>query len=103
MPYRARLRIELPDRPGALGRVAQLIGDLGGNVCAVDVQEVDGEHAVDDLLVDLPVDVRPADVGQRLGATGSGALRGSSPGSDRPDQVVRALRWACALASAGPY
>jgi hypothetical protein len=103
MSYRARLRIELPDRPGALGRVGQLIGDLGGNVGAVDIQEVDGEQAVDELLVDLPDHVRPADVALELRARGAGTLRGSSPGSDRPDPIVRALRWACALASAGPY
>jgi hypothetical protein len=103
MAYRARLRIELPDRPGALGRIGQVIGDLGGNVCGVDIQEVDGEHAVDELLVDLPDHVRPADVGFELRSAGAGLLRGSSPGSDRPDPIVRALRWACALTSAGSY
>ena len=45
--YRARLRVELPDRPGALSRVAGIIGECGGNVVSVDVQEVEGTLAVD--------------------------------------------------------
>ena len=39
MGYRARLRIELPDRPGALGRVAKTVGDLGGNVLRLVVKQ----------------------------------------------------------------
>ena len=103
MPYRARLRIALPDRPGALGRVGQVIGDLGGNVLTIDVQEVDGPAVVDELLVDLPERVVPADVAAALEAGAAGTLLTAKPGSDVPDQVVRALRWACALTSAGPY
>lgn len=103
MPYRARLRIALPDRPGALGRVGHVVGGLGGNVLTVDVQEVDGPSVVDELLVDLPDRVGPEDVAAALAAAGAGSLLTAKPGSDVPDQVVRALRWACALASAGPY
>lgn len=103
MPYRARLRIALPDRPGALGRVGQAVGDVGGNVLTIDVQEVDGTTVVDELLVDLPDSVTPADVASALEAAEAGTLLTAKPGSDMPDQVVRALRWACALTSAGPY
>ena len=103
MPYRARLRIALPDRPGALGRVGHVVGALGGNVLTVDVQEVDGPSVVDELLVDLPDGVGPEDVAAALDAAGAGSLLTAKPGWDVPDQVVRSLRWACALASAGPY
>jgi hypothetical protein len=103
VPYRARLRIALPDRPGALGRVGQVIGALGGNVLTIDVQEVDGPAVVDELLVDLPETIVPAEVAEALEAAGAGTLLTAKPGADVPDQVVRALRWACALASAGPY
>ncbi len=103
MSYRARLRIALPDRPGALGRVGQVVGELGGNVLTIDVQEVDGPSVVDELLVDLPDSVVPSDVAAALHAAGAGSLLTAKPGSEMPDQVVRALRWACALASAGPY
>src|SRR3954454_10137544 len=32
MSFRARLRVELPDRPGALAKVAAVIGEHGGNL-----------------------------------------------------------------------
>jgi len=103
MRYRVRLRIALLDRPGALGRVGTVVGDLGGNVLAIDVQEVDGASVVDELLVDLPEHVLPDDVAGALVAAGAGSLLSAKAGADVPDQVVRALRWACALTSAGPY
>ena len=103
MRYRSRLRIALPDRPGALGRVGMVVGELGGNVLTIDVQEVDGPAVVDELLVDLPDEVAPADVARALESAGAGVLLSAKPGADVPDQVVRALRWACALTSAGPY
>ena len=103
MRYRARLRIALPDRPGALGRVGTVVGGLGGNVLTIDVQEVDGPSVIDELLVDLPDQVLPADGEAALVAAGAGSLLCAKPGAAVPDQVVRALRWACALASAGAY
>ena len=80
-----------------------MVGELGGNVLAIDVQEVDGPAVVDELLVDLPDEVVPADVARALECAGAGVLLSAKPGADVPDQVVRALRWACALTSAGPY
>ena len=103
MRYRTRLRIALPDRPGALGRVGMFVGSLGGNVLTIDVQEVDGASVVDELLVDLPDQVLPDDVAAALTGAGAGSLISAKPGAAVPDQVVRALRWACALASAGAY
>lgn len=80
-----------------------VVGELGGNVLTIDVQEVDGPAVVDEMLVDLPGEVEPADVARALESAGAGALLSAKPGTDVPDPVVRALRWACALASAGPY
>ena len=80
-----------------------VVGELGGNVLTIDVQEVDGPAVVDELLVDLPDEVVPADVARALESAGAGVLLSAKPGADVPDQVVRALRWACALTSAGPY
>jgi len=80
-----------------------VVGELGGNVLTIDVQEVDGPAVVDELLVDLPDEVVPADVARALETADAGVLLSAKPGADVPDQVVRALRWACALTSAGPY
>lgn len=48
------LRISCPDRPGSLGAVATALGEVEANILSVDVMERDGEHAVDQLVVDAP-------------------------------------------------
>jgi hypothetical protein len=50
------LRLVLPDRPGALGAVATALGDVGADITSVDVIERGSDHAVDDLVVELPPD-----------------------------------------------
>ena len=66
--------MELPDRPGALSRVAGIIGECGGNVVRVDVQEVEGALAVDELVVDLPDDVDGDTLRRRLDEDRAGIL-----------------------------
>ena len=48
------VRVWLPDRPGALGQVASRIGAVRGDVLAIEVLEVGGGHAIDELVVALP-------------------------------------------------
>ncbi|MCY7396823.1 MAG: ACT domain-containing protein [Nocardioides sp.] len=52
MPF--LLRVELPDVPGSLGRVASAIGEAGGDIEAIEIVEKrhDGT-AVDDVLLEL--------------------------------------------------
>jgi ACT domain len=52
MPF--LLRVELPDVPGSLGRLATAIGDAGGDIEAIEIVEKrhDGT-AVDDVLLEL--------------------------------------------------
>lgn len=54
------LRVELPDVPGSLGRVASAIGEAGGDIQAIEIVEHtrDGK-AVDDVLLDIPTGVMP--------------------------------------------
>jgi ACT domain len=58
MPY--LLRVELPDVPGSLGRVATAIGMAGGDIEAIEIVEkrLDGT-AVDDVLLDAAPTVMP--------------------------------------------
>lgn len=48
-----RLRIWLPDRPGALGLVASRIGAVGGDIVSIDILGRDDGRAVDEFVVHL--------------------------------------------------
>ncbi len=50
------IRVQLPDRPGALGAVASRIGSVGGDVISIDILERDDGLVVDELGVRLPGD-----------------------------------------------
>jgi hypothetical protein len=53
VPY--LLRVELPDVPGSLGRVATAIGEAGGDIEAIEIVEKrhDDGTAVDDVLLEM--------------------------------------------------
>jgi hypothetical protein len=48
------VRIELPDRPGALGAVASRIGAVRGDVVSVEIVRRQDGRAVDEFVVELP-------------------------------------------------
>ncbi len=58
MPF--LLRVELPDVPGSLGRVASAIGEAGGDIEAIEIVEhrSDGT-AVDDVLLEMAPGMMP--------------------------------------------
>ncbi|MDP1793040.1 MAG: ACT domain-containing protein, partial [Acidimicrobiales bacterium] len=49
--YSVRLRVELPNAPGTLGKLATAIGDAGGNIAALDIVESESAHIVEDVTV----------------------------------------------------
>ena len=53
------IRVQLPDRPGALGAVATALGNVGGDILSVDVVERGSGIAIDDLVVELPSGRQP--------------------------------------------
>ncbi|HEX6877198.1 MAG TPA: ACT domain-containing protein [Nocardioidaceae bacterium] len=59
MPY--LLRVELPDVPGSLGRVAAAIGEAGGDIEAIEIVEkkLSSGTAVDDVLLETAPGVMP--------------------------------------------
>ena len=61
MPF--LLRVELPDVPGSLGRVASTIGEAGGDIEAIEIVEhrADGT-AVDDVLLEMAPGAMPDSV-----------------------------------------
>jgi hypothetical protein len=50
------IRVQLPDRPGALGAVASRIGSVGGDVVSIDILQRQGGVVVDELGVGLAGD-----------------------------------------------
>jgi hypothetical protein len=57
------MRVELPDVPGSLGRVASAIGMSGGDIEAIEIVEkrADGT-ALDDVLLEIPAGTMPDSV-----------------------------------------
>ncbi|MCL8025436.1 amino acid-binding protein [Nocardioides bruguierae] len=57
------MRVELPDVPGSLGRLATAIGEAGGDIEAIEIVEkrFDGT-ALDDVLLDMEPGVMPDSV-----------------------------------------
>ena len=52
MPF--LLRVELPDVPGSLGRLATAIGEAGGDIEAIEIVEKgDNGTAIDDVLLEM--------------------------------------------------
>ena len=61
MPF--LLRVELPDVPGSLGRVATAIGEAGGDIEAIEIVEHRPEGtAVDDVLLEMAPGMMPDSV-----------------------------------------
>jgi hypothetical protein len=48
------IRVQLPDIPGTLGRVATALGEIGADILSLDVVERSSGLAIDDLVVELP-------------------------------------------------
>lgn len=65
---RYALEISLEDRPGALGAVASLIGEHGGDVVDIDVLEHARGLARDEITVELSGDEAAASLEEALGA-----------------------------------
>jgi hypothetical protein len=95
-----RLRVWLPDRPGALGAVASRIGGVKGDVIGIEILEHGAGRAIDDLVVALPdaslVDLLVSEVGEVDGVDVEEVISLSSESYD-PD--LDALEAAAALAA----
>jgi hypothetical protein len=94
-----RLRLWLPDAPGALGAVAAAIGDAKGNVVGLEVLERDAGVAIDELVVELPDDddaVEAVCRGVRL-VQGAGVEDVTELGGQVPDREDTVLDAATAI------
>jgi len=95
-----RLRISIPDRPGALARVATIIASRGGNITSIDVQQANAEFAVDELLVDFPEEPDAAGLREDLAEDGETVLL-SLQLTESIDPIVASLRQVAELLESG--
>ena len=86
-----RLRISIPDRPGAVARVATIIASHGGNITSVDVQQADAGFAVDELLVEFSDAPNAAGLREELAEDGQTVLI-SQQLTESIDPIVVSLR-----------
>ncbi len=100
MTTRFRIRVQLPDRPGALANLAAVIAGMGGDVLSVDIHGLDADNAVDDLVVALP-EATPERLAARIAESGAGELQWWRLETGTADSVVRALGWVRHVLEAG--
>jgi hypothetical protein len=95
------VRVELPDRPGALGLVASRVGAVRGEIVEIEILERAGGRAVDELVVDLPdsslLELLVAEVTAVDGVEVEDLRRAPS---ERPDPWLDALETAVCLTEA---
>src|SRR3954469_19791872 len=96
----ARLRLELPDHPGALAAVSRVLATAGLNVVEVSIHEVDGPRAVDEIVVHREQPVRADELGPSLAAAGADLLS-VAPCDMRGDPTGTALTWGTASLGQG--
>jgi hypothetical protein len=77
------IRVELPDRPGALGAVATALGTVDCDILAMDIVERRSGRAIDDLVVALPPGKAPD-----ILITAAESVPGVRVDSVRPDPGV---------------
>lgn len=84
------LRCALPDRPGALAKLASAISAVGGDIHAVDVVEHEDGRALDDLEVILD-DERIPTLLDRLAALDGVSVIHAGPSRGQPGDAVTRL------------
>ena len=85
------MRIELPDEPNTLARIATALGGLGANILHIDVHELDGTDVVDEILIAGPPTLSPGQVRSALLEAGARTVISVPIVHRQMDALVRAL------------
>jgi predicted amino acid-binding ACT domain protein len=92
----ARLRIDVPDHPGALAAVSRVLAGLAMNVVEVSIHEVEGDRATDEIVVHC--DAVPEFGALHAAVAAAGAeLLSVGPCTPGVDATVAALTWVTAM------
>jgi malate dehydrogenase (oxaloacetate-decarboxylating) len=64
--YSLTLRLKITNLPGMLGKITSLIGEIGGDIGAIDIAGIDKEHIVRDITVNVRDSAHGEDLVKRL-------------------------------------
>ena len=92
----ARLRIDVPDHPGALAAVGRVLAGQAMNVVEVSIHEVEGDRATDEIIVQCAAMPGYEQLAAAISAVG-GTLLSVGPCTPRQDQIVAAMTWMTAM------
>lgn len=87
-----RLRVELSLQPTTPPLVGTALGALGGDVVSVDLREVDGDHAIDEIVVDFERDPGAPTLSRALAHDPATLLSSQRCRLDEP--TTQAKQWA---------
>ncbi len=73
--YSVRIRVEVGNEPGTLGRLATAIGTAGGNITALDIVDASGDRIVEDVSVDARNDTHADEIADAVGALDGVSVR----------------------------
>ena len=96
-----RLRIEVPLGPSAANLVADAFTELGGDIVAVDLREVDGPRAIDEIVVEFAGTPAVDALSRALDTEPSATLLSSHP-CRGGEPVAQARDWVRAAAEREP-
>jgi len=88
----ARLRIDVPDHPGALAAIGRVLAAEAMNVVEVSIHEVEGDRATDEIVVQCG-EMPTYDTLRGPIAAAGGTLLSVGPCSPHADQLVAAMTW----------
>lgn len=85
------MRVELPDEPYTLGRLATALGSLGANIIDIDVHELDGANVVDEIVITGPASLSPDAVRRALIDAGARSVVSVPMANRHMDALARVL------------
>ena len=88
---RMAMRIQLPNQPNTLARIAAALGELQANILFIDVHELDGADVVDEIVIAGPESLSPASVRASLLEAGAHAVISVPLVHRQMDALARAL------------
>ena len=65
--YSVQVRVDAPNTPGTLGRIATAVGEAGGNITALDIVDASGNRIIEDVSIDARDEAHADEVAATLG------------------------------------